>query len=78
MGNQANTLDATTITTKGRIMNQSTICLLGGLAFIAVLAIWHLTKRGKKSNGIILPKDLKETRAEYQARKEDDQRRFNK
>lgn len=59
-------------------MNQSTICLLVGLVFIALLAMRYLTKRSKKSNGIILPKDLKESRAEYQARKEDDQRRFNK
>lgn len=59
-------------------MNQSTILFLGGLVFVAVLAIWYLSKRSKKSNGIILPKDLKESRAEYQARKEDDQRRFNK
>ncbi|MEG1234836.1 MAG: hypothetical protein RSE18_13490 [Acinetobacter sp.] len=59
-------------------MNQSTIYFLVGLIFFAVLAIWYLSKRSKKSNGIILPKDLKESRAEYQARKEDDQRRFSK
>lgn len=59
-------------------MIQPTTYLLVVLVFIAVLAIWYLTKRNKKSNGIILPKDLKETHAEYLARKEDDQRRFNK
>lgn len=59
-------------------MNQSTTYLLVVLILVALLAMWYLTKRGKKSNGIILPKDLKESRAEYQARKEDDQRRFNK
>lgn len=59
-------------------MNQPTTCLLVALILVTLLAIWYLAKRSKKSNGIILPKDLKETRAEYQARKEDDQRRFNK
>lgn len=58
-------------------MNQSTICFLVGLIFFAVSAIWYLNKRSKKSNGIILPNDLKESRAEYQARKEDDHRKFN-
>lgn len=58
-------------------MNQSTICLLGGLVFFAVLAIWFLAKRSKKSNGIILPKDLKETPLQYVERKEDDHRKFN-
>lgn len=57
-------------------MNQSTICFLGGLVFIAVLAI-YLAKRSKKSNGIILPKDLKETPLQYVERKEDDHRKFN-
>ena len=59
-------------------MTQPIIYLLVVLILVALLAIWYLSKRSKKSNGIILPKDLKETRAEYQARKEDDQRRFNK
>ena len=59
-------------------MIQSTTCLLAVLILVALLAMWYLNKRSKKSNGIILPKDLKESRAEYQARKEDDQRRFNK
>lgn len=59
-------------------MTQSTTYLLVVLILIALLVTWHLTKRSKKSNGIILPKDLKESRAEYQARKEDDQRRFSK
>lgn len=59
-------------------MTQSTTYLLVVLILVALLATWHLTKRSKKSNSIILPKDLKESRAEYQARKEDDQRRFNK
>ena len=59
-------------------MTQPTTHLLVVLILIALLAIWYLYKRSKKSNGIILPKDLKETRAEYQARKEDDQRRFSK
>ena len=59
-------------------MTQSIIYLLVVLILVALLAMWYLTKRSKKSNGIILPKDLKESRAEYQARKEDDQRRFNK
>ena len=59
-------------------MTQSTTYLLVVLILVALLATWYLTKRSKKSNGIILPKDLKESRAEYQARKEDDQRRFNK
>jgi ABC-type nitrate/sulfonate/bicarbonate transport system permease component len=59
-------------------MTQSIVYLLVVLILVALLAIWYLTSRGKKSNGIILPKDLKESRAEYQARKEDDQRRFNK
>lgn len=59
-------------------MTQSTTYLLVVLILVALLAIWYLSKRSKKSNGIILPKDLKETRAEYQARKEDDQWRFNK
>lgn len=58
-------------------MTQSTTYLLVILILIALLAMWYLTKRGKKSNGIILPKDLKESRAEYQARKEDDHRKFN-
>lgn len=59
-------------------MTQPTTYLLVVLILIALLVTWHLTKRSKKSNGIILPKDLKESRAEYQARKEDDQRRFSK
>jgi len=59
-------------------MTQPTTYLLVVLMLVALLATWYLTKRSKKSNGIILPKYLKETRAEYQARKEDDQRRFNK
>lgn len=59
-------------------MIQSTTYLLVFLILVALLAIWYLSNRGKKSNGIILPKDLKESRAEYQARKEDDQRRFSK
>lgn len=59
-------------------MTQSIVYLLVVLILVALLAMRYLTKRSKKSNGIILPKDLKETRAEYQARKEDDQRRFNK
>lgn len=59
-------------------MTQSIVYLLVVLILVALLAAWYLTKRSKKSNGIILPKDLKESRAEYQARKEDDQRRFNK
>lgn len=59
-------------------MIQSIVYLLVVLILVALLATWYLAKRSKKSNGIILPKDLKESRAEYQARKEDDQRRFNK
>lgn len=59
-------------------MIQSVICLLAILILVALLATWYLTSRSKKSNGIILPKDLKETHAEYLARKKDDQRRFNK
>lgn len=59
-------------------MTQSIVYLLVVLILVALLATWYLSKRSKKSNGIIFPKDLKETRAEYQARKEDDQRRFNK
>lgn len=59
-------------------MTQSIAYLLVVLILVALLATWYLTSRIKKSNGIILPKDLKESRAEYQARKEDDQRRFNK
>lgn len=59
-------------------MIQSIVYLLVVLMLVALLAMRYLTKRSKKSNGIILPKDLKESRAEYQARKEDDQRRFNK
>jgi sensor histidine kinase regulating citrate/malate metabolism len=59
-------------------MTQSTIYLLVVLILVTLLATWYLTKRSKKSNGIILPKDLKESRAEYQARKEDDHRKFNK
>lgn len=59
-------------------MTQSIVYLLVVLILVALLATWYLSKRSKKSNGIILPKDLKESRAEYQARKEDDQRRFNK
>lgn len=59
-------------------MTQSIVYLLVVLILVALLAMRYLTKRSKKSNGIILPKDLKETRAEYRARKEDDQRRFNK
>ena len=59
-------------------MTQSTIYLLVVLILVALLAMRYLNKRSKKSNGIILPKALRESRAEYQARKEDDQRRFNK
>lgn len=59
-------------------MIQSIVYLLVVLILVTLLATWYLSKRSKKSNGIILPKDLKESRAEYQARKEDDQRRFNK
>lgn len=59
-------------------MTQSIIYLLVVLILVSLLAMWYLASRSKKSNGIILPKDLKESRAEYQARKEDDQRRFNK
>lgn len=59
-------------------MIQSTTYLLVVLILVVLLATWYLAKRSKKSNGIILPKHLKESRAEYQARKEDDQRRFNK
>lgn len=59
-------------------MIQPTIYLLVILILAVLLATWYLSKRSKKSNGIILPKDLKESRAEYQARKEDDQRRFSK
>lgn len=59
-------------------MTQSIVYLLVVLILVALLAMRYLAKRSKKSNGIILPKDLKESRAEYQARKEDDQRRFNK
>ena len=59
-------------------MTQPTTYLLVVLILVALLAMRYLTSRSKKSNGIILLKDLKESRAEYQARKEDDQRRFNK
>lgn len=59
-------------------MTQPTTYLLVVLILVALLEMWYLTSRSKKSNGIILPKDLKESRAEYQARKEDDQRRFSK
>lgn len=59
-------------------MIQSIVYLLVVLILVALLAMRYLTSRSKKSNGIILPKDLKESRAEYQARKEDDQRRFSK
>lgn len=58
-------------------MTQPTIYLLVVLILAALLAMWYLTKRSKKSNGIILPKDLKETSLQYVERKEDDHRKFN-
>lgn len=58
-------------------MTQSITYLLVVLILVTLLAIWYLTKRSKKSNGIILPKDLKETPLQYTARKEDDHRKFN-
>lgn len=58
-------------------MTQPTTYLLVVLILVTLLVMRYLAKRSKKSNGIILPKDLKESRAEYQARKEDDHRKFN-
>lgn len=45
--------------------------------FFACLALSFMYKKGKKSKGIILPKDLKESSSEYVERKEDDHRKFN-
>ena len=45
--------------------------------FFTCLALSFMYKRGKKSKGIILPKDLKESSSEYAERKEDDHRKFN-
>lgn len=41
------------------------------------LVLNFIYKRGKKSKGIILPKDLKESSSQYVERKEDDHRKFN-
>ena len=46
--------------------------------FFTCLALSFMYKKGKKSKGIILPKDLKgESSSEYAERKEDDHRKFN-